>query len=138
MLNLHEMKKVLKCLTLTLPLILMAFVVFAQADIFDKIASVLKTGNSKDIAAFFDTSVELKTLDKTSVYSKNQAEMVLKDFFDKNPVRNFTIIHRGTSAKGARYAIGNLETAKGTFRTYLYVKETGGNLTIQQLNIENQ
>jgi Na+-transporting NADH:ubiquinone oxidoreductase subunit NqrC len=113
-------------------------VVMAQNDIFDKIAGALKSGKSHEVAAYFDSSVEMKLMDKSAVYSKNQAEMVLKDFFEKNPVHNFNIIHRGTSAKGARYAIGNLETSNGTFRTYLYVKDANGNLTIQQLNIENQ
>ena len=121
-----------------LPLLLSTVIVLAQTDIFDKIASSMKSGNSHDVASYFDSSVEMKIIDKTAVYSRNQAEMVLKDFFERNKVKNFTIIHRGTSSKGARYAIGNLETAQGSFRTYLFVKEAQGNLTIQQLNIENQ
>jgi hypothetical protein len=133
-----KMNSFKKKIILLIPLLLIAVLAIADMDIFDKIAASLKNGNSKEVASFFDTSVELKTVDKTNVYSRNQAELVLKDFFDKHPVRNFTIIHRGTSAKGARYAIGNLETGQGTFRTYMYVKETAGNMTIQQLNIENQ
>jgi hypothetical protein len=112
--------------------------IIAKADIFDEIAIALKSGNASEVSKYFDTSIELRTLGKSNVYSKNQAEMVLKDFFDNNQPKNFTVIHRGASAKGARYAIGNLETAKGTYRTYLYIKDVSGKLYIQELSIEQQ
>jgi Domain of unknown function (DUF4783) len=116
---------------------IMLIAIIAKADIFDDIGAALKSGNAHDVARYFDTSVELKTLDKNEVYSKNQAELVLKDFFDKNTPRNFTVIHRG-SAKGARYAIGTMETNRGTFRTYVYIKDVAGSPSIQELTIEQQ
>ena len=134
----EKMKRFFTYCLLALPLMFSVGIAVAQTDIFDKITAAMKSGNSHNVAAFFDTSVEMKLIDKSAVYSKNQAEMVLKSFFEKNHVKNFTIIHRGTSTKGARYAIGNLETSQGSFRTYFFVKEISGTLTIQQLNIENQ
>ncbi len=114
----------------------MAINVFA--DVFDDIAVAIKAGDAKTVAQYFDTSVSLKTIDKSNVYSRNQAEIVLKDFFDKNAPKNFTIIHRGASTKGAYYAIGSLETSKGSFRTYLYIKEVGGKKFIQEFSIEQE
>lgn len=110
----------------------------AIADIFDDIAVAIRASNSKGIARWFDSSVELKTLDKSAVYSKNQAELVLKNFFEKYPVKSFNIIHRGSSTKGAQYSIGSLETTKGTYRTYLFVKDIGGKSVIQEFSIEQE
>ncbi|MCX6350288.1 MAG: DUF4783 domain-containing protein [Bacteroidetes bacterium] len=112
--------------------------IIAKADIFDDIVLALKNGDAKELAKYFDTSIELKTLDKSNVYSRKQAELVLKDFFEKYKVKGFTMMHKGSSSKGALYAIGNLETAQGTYRTNLYIKDIGGKPTIQELTIEQK
>lgn len=73
------------------------------------------------------------------MYSKAQAEMVLKDFFSKNSPKSFTIIHRGVSKEGARYAIGTLTTTQGqNIRTYFFFKESGGMAYIQELRFEKE
>jgi hypothetical protein len=82
--------------------------------------------------------VELKYADKNNIYSKTQAEMILRDFFIKNQPKSFNIIHKGASAKGARYAICNLETQKGIVKVYLYLKETNGQYFISEIDIEEQ
>jgi hypothetical protein len=110
----------------------------AKADIFDDVAGAIRSGNANVVSKYFASSIELKTVDKSNVYSKNQAELVLKEFFQNNAPRTFTIIHRGSSAKGARYAIGTLETAQGNFRVYLYITEAGGQLLIQELSFEKE
>ncbi|RYD79038.1 MAG: DUF4783 domain-containing protein [Sphingobacteriales bacterium] len=110
----------------------------AKADIFDDVAVAIRSGNASAVSKYFATSLELKTVDKSNVYSKNQAELVLKDFFSGHAPRSFTVIHRGSSAKGARYAIGSMETAQGSFRVYLYITEVGGQLFIQELSFEKE
>ena len=114
------------------------FTLVAKADIFDDVAGAIRSGNANAVSKYFASSIELKTVDKSNVYSKNQAELVLKEFFQNNPPRTFTVIHRGSSAKGARYAIGTLETAQGSFRVYLYITEAAGQLLIQELSFEKE
>ena len=120
----------------TLIIFTLLFAFAAYADVFDTIAEAFKAGNAKEAAKYFDTSIELKTIDKSSVYSRAQAEVVLKEFFDKHPVKSFKVIHRGSSAKGAQYAIGDLQTEKGNFRTYIYIKVIQSKTFIQELSIE--
>lgn len=108
------------------------------ADVFDNIAQAFRSGDAKGIARYFDNNIELRIADKGSVYSHNQAELVLKEFFSNNTPRSFNLVHRGSSAKGALYAIGTMETSKGNYRTYILVKEVRGNQYIEELQFEKQ
>lgn len=110
--------------------------VFAQTE--ENIAAALKAGNSKEIAKHFGTNVNLKILNQEDIYSKNQAEMILKDFFTKNPVKNYTAKHNGTSKNGAQYTIGTLSTSNGNFRTYYFIKKNPDGVQIQEFRIENE
>lgn len=108
-------------------------------DISDDVAAAVKTGNAASVARFFSASVDMKILDKEDVYSKAQAELILKDFFAKNPVKSFAVMHKGTSKTGDQFAIGTYESASGKkFRTYFLFKKEGAGLTIQQLRFETQ
>jgi hypothetical protein len=111
-------------------------VLIVKADVFDDITGALKSGNAHEIARFFDSNVEMMTSDKSSVYSRNQAEMVLSDFLGKNQPKSFSIIHRGSSSKGAQYAIGTMDTQNGSFRVYLYVNEVNGKYFLQEIRFE--
>ena len=108
-------------------------------DISDDVASALKTGNAASVAKFFSASVDMKILDKEDVYSKAQAELILKDFFAKNAIKSFAIMHKGTSKTGDQFAIGTYESSSGKkFRTYCLFKKEGPGMTIQQLRFEPQ
>jgi len=86
------------------------------------------------VARFFGSTVDLTIIANEEVYSKIQAEQVLKEFFAKNHPRSFKIIHKGGSKEGARYGIGSMKTNQGqTFRTYIYVKQNGKNILVQEL-----
>lgn len=108
-------------------------------DISDDVAAAVKTGNAANVAKYFSSSVDMKILDKEDVYSKAQAELILKDFFTKNPIKSFAVVHKGTSKTGDQFAIGTYETSSGKkFRAYFLFKKEGTGLTIQQLRFESQ
>jgi hypothetical protein len=120
---------------LTLIILFPAFA-FAQATDTEAISQAFKTGNAKELARFFSANVELKILSKEDVYSKTQAEIIVKDFFAKNPPKDYKAVHNGTSKAGAQYTIGHLTTANGNFRTYYFLKKSGNTYTIQELRFE--
>ena len=108
-------------------------------DIYNEISSAMQAANAKQIAVYFNTSVELTILNQEDVYSKAQAELLLKDFFTKNPPKTFAFVHKGSSKEGTLFAVGNLVTANGkTFRTSLVIKTDQGKNVIQQLRFEAQ
>ena len=108
-------------------------------DISDDVANAVKTGNASNVAKFFSANVDFKILDKEDVYSKAQAELILKDFFSKNPIKSFSILHKGTSKNGDQFSIGTYETTAGKkFRSYFLFKKEGAGLAIQQFRFESQ
>jgi len=130
------MKKVCK---IFLILLLTASSVTAQADILADIGNAIRSGDARAVAKYFSTTVDLTILQQEEVYSKAQAEQVLRDFFSKNTPRTFSLIHKGVSKEGAKYAIGTLVTAQGTtYRTYFFVKQTASGESIQELRFEKQ
>jgi len=103
----------------------------------ERIGLAIQSGNSRELAKYFDNTVEITIFDKEETYSKAQAEMVLKDFFTKNKPASFKIIHNGTSGQGSQYGIGTLITDKGAFRTYIYLKQKGATSFIEELRFES-
>ncbi|MBA2422748.1 MAG: DUF4783 domain-containing protein [Chitinophagales bacterium] len=130
--SLTGMRRILLMLLFLIP-----FTSFSQVSILDNIANAIKSGNSKEISKYFDNNVEITIVDKESVYSKVQAEMVLRDFFAKNPVQSFEIIHRG-KAEGSAYAIGPLKSTNQSFRVYFYIKNKGSAQQIQEMRFEKK
>jgi hypothetical protein len=111
---------------------------FGQGNVLDQVAGALRSGNSKEVARYFDSSVEITILDRESSYSKTQGEMVLRDFFAKNQVSGFELKHRGTSGEGSTYGIGTLRTPSQQYRVYYYVKQKGAQQLIQEIRFEKQ
>jgi hypothetical protein len=107
-------------------------------DMVDDVASAIRSGNPKNISKYFIENIDLKVIEQEDIYSKQQAEMILKDFFTKHPVKSFTIAHRSTPKNGSQYIIGTLETVNGKFRVYFLNKSSGAETLIQQFRIENE
>jgi hypothetical protein len=127
--NMKEIKNILICLLISSSLFAM--------DIYDEVANSIRSGDARQLATFFSNSIDLTIVDKENVYSKDQAEFIIKDFFSKNPPKAFNILHKGSSPEGTQYLIGNLVTTNGkTFRTSFYIKTIKGKSALQELRFE--
>ncbi len=107
---------------------------FTSSSVQDVI-NALKTGNAALVSKYFDNTIDITLSDKSNSYSRSQAELVLKDFFNTNEVKNFNVIHTGDNA-GSQYCIGTLQTKNGTFRTTIYMKQKGDKQVLQELKFE--
>lgn len=125
--------------------ILLAAVVFistlftAQAqtpDIIDDVFALLKTSDTKEISKHFASTVELTILTEEDVYSKVQAELILKNFLDKHQPEAVKIIHRLNSNPNYRFGVALLSTSNGSFRTSFSMKNTAGRFQITEMRIE--
>jgi hypothetical protein len=77
-------KSIMKKLQLIiLALVLSAF--SSKADSFDDIMQAMKSGQTSGITKFFSNNVELTLLDNEGIYSKQQSEQMLKNFFAQHP-----------------------------------------------------
>jgi len=104
---------------------------------FDKIAVAIEKGNAADLAAHFDKNVELTIPGNEGIFSKSQAEQLIKGFFVKFKPESFKMMHKGGSEKTAMYGIGVMTSSKGKFRLYIFVKKVNGKYLIQQLKVSN-
>ena len=119
---------------LTLGVLLNSFTFFSSID---EVISAMRIGNAANIANFFDNTVEINLPDKSNAYSKSQAELVLKDFFNANQVKKFEVIHKGENA-GSQFCIGTLVTKTGTYRTTIFMKQRGDKQVLQEITFENK
>jgi hypothetical protein len=55
----------------------------------DGIVSVFQLGSSKELAKYFDSGIDININGNQGDYSKNQAELVMRDFFKKFPPVDF-------------------------------------------------
>ncbi len=95
----------------------------------------LKTGDASQLSKFFDNTINITITDKKNSYSKSQAELVLKDFFNNNTVIGFEIVHNGDKTN-PQFIIGILETKNGAYRTTIYMKQKAGKNLLQELRFE--
>lgn len=111
---------------------------FTGVDITQEVINGVKAGNAKEICKNFDDNVDLKVGNKEEMYSRAQAELILKEFFSKHQPKNFTLAHKNNARAGSEYTIGSLETSDGKFRVYFLIKNIKGKSLVQQFRIETE
>jgi hypothetical protein len=126
------MKKISGILLIGLALVVSSFVV--QSNI-DDVISALRSGSSSELSKYFDDTVELTLPDKSDSYSKAQAQLIVKDFFNNNGVRGFELKHKGDSP-GGHFCIGTLQTSTGNFRTNVFMKMKNGKEVVKEIRFQ--
>jgi hypothetical protein len=108
-----------------------------QGDIPEGIYAALRTGNANALSKYFNPKIELTINDKDDIYSREQAGLILKDFFSNHVPNSFNVLHKG-GKEGSKYAIGNLITSNNEFRVTILIKYTDNQPYIHQLRIEKE
>lgn len=120
----------------TLLLSFFIFSSFAYTSVeMENVVNAFRHGNANEVAVHFDNIIEITLPQKSNSYSKSQAEMILKDFFNINTVKDFVIIHKGENS-GSQYCIGTLITKNANYRTTIFMKQKGANQLIQEIRLE--
>jgi hypothetical protein len=115
------------------------FVTLASFSVVQKedIIAGLKTGSVEKLSKHFDNMIDVTVPGKTNSFSKTQAEMILKDFFSLNKVKNFELQHSGSNSS-SNFIIGTLTTANGNYRTTVYMRMRGDKQMIQGIEFEQK
>ena len=103
----------------------------------DDIVAALKAGNVEKMAKYFDSMVDVSLPGKSNSFSKGQAELVIKDFFNLNKVKSFELQHLGSNPS-SNFIIGTLVTNGGTYRTTVYMRNKGDKNLIQGIEFEQK
>ncbi len=102
----------------------------------EEVVASLRSGNASQIAKYFDNTVEITLSEKTNSYSKSQAEVILRDFFNNNSIKDFQVLHKGDNG-GSQYCIGKLVTRSSAYRTTIFMKQKGDKQLLQEIRFEN-
>lgn len=108
---------------------------FVKLDTIDEVIGALKSGNSAELSKYFDDSVEVTLPDMSNSYSKAQAQLIVKDFFNNNGVKGFELKHKGDAPNG-HYCIGTLQTNAGNFRTHVMLKAKSGKEVVREIRFQ--
>jgi hypothetical protein len=103
----------------------------------DAISEAIKSGDPQKIAVYFMPSVDLTVETAEGVYSKDQAEMIIRRFFEDHIPKGFALKHQGKSKLDDYYYIGTLTTQKGEYRLTFFLKKSEESFRIKQMRIEN-
>lgn len=103
-------------------------------DVFVPMKDAIKASNAKEVIKFFNASVDMNLAGEISMYSRAQAEFVLRDFFKKYPATEFRIQHTGSSKGGLQFAIGEYVSNNDVFDVLIRVKEVSGTYLIHEIN----
>jgi hypothetical protein len=103
----------------------------------EAIGAALKAGDASGISRYFAPSVNITINNSTSTYSRTQGELVLRDFFNKNAVRDFYIQHSNNASSGPKtFAIGYLNTSNGRYKVYLKMWQKDGGYVLKEITFE--
>ena len=108
---------------------------FVQQSNIDEVINAMRSGNSAELSKYFDDNVELTLPDKSDSYSKAQAQLIVRDFFNNNGVKGFDLKHKGDSP-GGHFCIGTLQTNAGNFRTNVFMKTKNGKEVVKEIRFQ--
>jgi hypothetical protein len=118
---------------LVLALMLMASAVSAQ-DIFGPMKAAIKAGNADELAKHFNQNLDVNIEGNLNAFSKTQATFAVAEFFKAHPVKDFAVVHKGTSQGGLQFAIGKYVSGGDTYTVMMRVKEVSKTMLIHDIS----
>lgn len=126
------MKKIL------FPIILILFSsgLFSQTnqDSFELIAKAFMNNDSKSLNIHMAATLDLSIGTNDGTFGKQQAMVLLKEFFQKNKIKAFKIKHKGASNERTHYAVCDMKSDQKKWSVYVLLNKES---KIIQLQIED-
>jgi len=95
----------------------------------------LRKGEVALLLPYLHDPVEIAISGKAKMYSRTQAEYVLRDFFKTHPPKGFTFMHRGRS-ENVLYAIGTYHAQGEQWDVSVFGRVERGRYQVEQLRFE--
>lgn len=111
---------------------------WAQNEVINNVRDALKTGSSRELSKYLNNTVEISIDGEKASYSRNQAEFVLKDFFNNYPSKGFRYVHQGSSKEGLKYTVGTYTYDRGEFRVFMLIKQFGGTYLVDKIDFNRE
>jgi len=105
-------------------------------DVVDDIMTHLKNADTKELSGYFSSSVSITLLKDEGVYSKVQAEIILKEFFNRNRPKEISAVQKLDSNPNFRYVVLNMRTEERSLRVSFKLVAEADSFKITELRIE--
>jgi len=130
------LKKIILLVNFTLAI----FTVQSQnsASPIEDVVNALKNDRIADLVKYFDNFVPVTINNSQSIYSRNQAEIVLRDFFEKNNPHDFTVMDNGSPDNTSKFIIGYFVTPSGLKYNVYILLRLKGNYILQDLKLNKE
>lgn len=115
-------------------LVVASLPVLAQSEIFNPMKDAIKAGDGAALTKTFAPAVDINLEGNINTYSKAQSEFVLKDFFKKHPVADFSIVHMGSSKGGLQFAIGRYTSGGESYNVLIRVRQVGSDYLVHEIS----
>lgn len=101
------------------------------------ISAALGKGDHASLASMMASTVDLTIGKREGTYSRNQAEIMLRDFFEANPPKGHQHKHEGKSGAGGHFLIGELQLESVRMDSYVILAKQGERFRIQEIRLED-
>lgn len=106
------------------------------ADPVERTVALLKQSSWAELYKTFAPSIDLTILEDNDIYAKDQAEIILNNFFSKNQPFAVKLIHQVDSNPDLKFAVVTLSSKSGSYRTSFSLHNNSGVFQINELHIE--
>jgi hypothetical protein len=102
----------------------------------EDMVNAIRTNRVEDMVKYFDNFVPITINNNQSMFSHNQAEVVLKDFFEKNNPKDFVVMDNGSPNNTSKFAIGAFTTPSGIkYNVYILMKLKDNTYMLQEIRL---
>jgi hypothetical protein len=124
---------------LTFCCVFLLMTVYAQSSELEDIVANIKSDRVSNIKKYFENTVPITINNIQLIYSRPQAEIVLKDFFSKNNPKDLVIESSGTPDNISKFAIGGFNTDNGKYNLYILLKlKSNNNYMLREIRINKE
>ena len=103
---------------------------------YNKVKTAIENNDSRGLVDISKDKLIISVLGSEGVYGHSQAELILKDFFAKNPGNKFEFTFKGRPTSEGVFAIGNYDSNGGKYRITIHFKKIGSDFKLESFTIE--
>ncbi|MCS5491115.1 DUF4783 domain-containing protein [Algoriphagus limi] len=102
-------------------------------DSIDPVIVAIDSGSSSELARYFGNSISLNINGQQGDFSKNQAELVLRDFFKKNPPVSFQVVFRSENNPSISSYIGEYQSGQTNYKVFIKINQQNSQIEVYSL-----
>ena len=123
---------------LFIQVVLLTFFTSNQNDNLQRIIESFNLMNSNEIISHFNESIQISIDGKTYNENSYKSSILLDDFFSKNDIDSFNMIHKGKSGTSLTYVIGEYLSDKKIYKILIFVDTKKNSNKIREIKIDQK